>query len=172
MIFYGVCNVMSIIVSVKYITISINWHTQVIIRILCFVFNLLKHFGADVVNISRGIRIIVHCQFDAILLNAEAAEDMSSVICRGTTAPIPPAEFRLYYFVGQNYAGKQYVPLFPSSQRPSQKANTRRADIRQGDDKCKKAQTLNTGRGKVRIPDPAKQQSRNQRNQERLAGAL
>ena len=51
---------------------------------------LLKHFGIDEVNISRGIGIIAHCQFDSVLLNADAAEDMPSIICRGTTASIPP----------------------------------------------------------------------------------
>ena len=51
---------------------------------------LLKHFGIDEVDISRGIRIIVHCLFDSVLLNADAAEYMPSIICRGTTASIPP----------------------------------------------------------------------------------
>ena len=80
----------------------------------------------------RGVRIIVHSRFDLIFQNGAAAEDMSDVICRGTTASIPPAEFRLYHVVGSTYAGQQNVHVFSSSKRSSAKASTRRADKDQG----------------------------------------
>ena len=55
---------------------------------------LLKHFGADEVNLSRGVRIIVHSRFDKMFHNAKATAGMSGVLCQGTTASIPQAEFR------------------------------------------------------------------------------
>ena len=84
------------------------------------------------------MRIIVHSRFDAICQDCAAAEDMHDVICRGTTASIPPAEFRLYHVVGSIFAGQHYAPAFSSSKRSSAKASTRRADKDQGADKDKK----------------------------------
>ena len=74
----------------------------------------LKHFGADEVNVSRGVRIIVHSRFDQSCHNAKATADMSDVLCQSTTASIPAASFRLYHVVCSDYAGQQYVPIFSS----------------------------------------------------------
>ena len=52
---------------------------------------VLKHIGCDEMINSRGVRMIVHSWFNSICQNGAAAEDMSDVICRGTTASIPPA---------------------------------------------------------------------------------
>ena len=84
------------------------------------------------------MRIIVHFRFDSIFHNGKGAADMSDVICQNTPASIPQAEFRLYHVVGSTYAGQEYLPLFSSSKRSSAKANTRRANIRQGDGKIQR----------------------------------
>ena len=69
-------------------------------------------------------------------------EEITGIICRGTSACIPPAEFKLYNLIGKDYAGKQYVPVYPSFTRTLRNAQTRRADTRKVDEECKKKQTL------------------------------
>ena len=55
------------------------------------IYSLFKLFGADEVDISRGVRIIVHSRFDLSFHHAKATADMSDILCQGTTASRPPA---------------------------------------------------------------------------------
>ena len=77
----------------------------------------LNIYGSDDVNSSRGIRISMHSRLDSIIATADTAEDISSIICRGKSASIPPVQLKLYHFVGTDFARKLYVPLYPSVSR-------------------------------------------------------
>ena len=68
---------------------------------------------------------------------ATIEEETTSLICQSTSATLLPAEFNLYHFIGNVFAGKQHVPVHPSSTRTLRKAQTRRADTRMIDDKYK-----------------------------------
>ena len=103
----------------------------------------LKCFGTDEVNVFRGIRIIIHSQFDSIVVAADAPEDVTIIICQGKSASRLPAEFKLYHIVGTDLAGKLYAPLYPSSAWTIQNANTRRADTRKGEEQIEKEQKHN-----------------------------
>ena len=54
-----------------------------------------KHdVGSDDVNVSRGVRIIVHSRFDSVDLHAGNREGNAVIICRCESASMPPAGFR------------------------------------------------------------------------------
>ena len=93
----------------------------------------MRSFGSDDVHVSRGMRVIVHSQFDSVDLFADTKEVNHMIISRGESASMIPAELKLYHFIGKGFAGKQYVPLYPSSNRTLRNATTRREDNRKVD---------------------------------------
>ena len=102
--------------------------------------------GSDDVNVSRGIRVLVRSQFDSVDLPADIKKDNGMIICRCESASMLPAEFGLYHCIGKGFAGKQDVPLYPSSIRALRNATTRREDIRKAEkgasDKLKRGNTI------------------------------
>ena len=68
--------------------------------------------GSDDAHVSHSIRVIVHSHFHSVHLLAENREDNCMMICPCESASMPPAEFRLYQYIGKGFAGKQYVQVW------------------------------------------------------------